>query len=66
MMSEEEYLDMLLAARASREREWDQQALVALLINSPHLPSYSDKLETRQLLWPFQPAGQQTGWQANN
>lgn len=45
------------AAAARGEREWDPQGLAALLINSPSLPGFDGQLETRQVLWPFNPAG---------
>lgn len=46
------------AARARGEREFDPQGLAAVRINGPGLPGFKPELETRQLLWPFNPAGQ--------
>jgi hypothetical protein len=40
------------------ERKFEAQGLVALLINTPRLPGYRSDLETRQVLWPFDPRGQ--------
>jgi hypothetical protein len=46
------------AATAAVKRKFDPQGLVALLINTPRLPGYRSDLETRQVLWPFDPRGQ--------
>jgi len=45
-------------ATAVAERKFEAQGLVALLINTPRLPGYRSDLETRQVLWPFDPRGQ--------
>ena len=49
-----------LTAEAQKrgEREFDPQGLAAVLVNGPGLPQFNPELETKQLLWPFNPAGQ--------
>jgi len=46
------------AQMEQQDSEWDPQGLTVLLINSPQLPYYSAKYETRQVVWPFQTEGQ--------
>jgi hypothetical protein len=59
------WLDMMdfssskaIEAITAAESKFEAQGLVALLINTPRLPGYRSALETRQLLWPFDPRGQ--------
>lgn len=45
---------------AAAAREWSPQGIATIDVNLPELPGYRLELETRQLLWPFDPASEST------